>query len=60
VLIAHYRQDLDRTRIDAVLQSQGLGERERAEDLSPTVLVGLCNAMFETIQHSRGTETPSA
>jgi 16S rRNA (adenine1518-N6/adenine1519-N6)-dimethyltransferase len=60
VLIAVYRKQLDRTRIDAVLRSQGLGERARAEDLSPAILVGLCNAMFETIQHSRGTETPSA
>jgi 16S rRNA (adenine1518-N6/adenine1519-N6)-dimethyltransferase len=60
VLIAHYRQDLDRPRIDAVLKSQGLGERARAEDLSPTILVGLSNAMFETIQQTRGQQSPSA
>ena len=56
VLGAVYRKDLDRTQIDAVLRSQDLGERVRAEDLSPAILVGLCNAIFETIQRFRGTE----
>lgn len=56
VLGAVYRKDLDRTQIDAVLQSQDLGERARAEDLSPAILVGLCNAILETIQRFRGTE----
>ncbi|HUE15253.1 MAG TPA: 16S rRNA (adenine(1518)-N(6)/adenine(1519)-N(6))-dimethyltransferase RsmA [Planctomycetaceae bacterium] len=56
VLVPLYRNDLDRTQIDAVLRAQELGERVRAEDLSPAILVGLANAIFETIQQTRGAE----
>jgi 16S rRNA (adenine1518-N6/adenine1519-N6)-dimethyltransferase len=54
VLIGLYRKELDRTQIDSVLQAQRLGEPTRAEDLAPAVLVGLGNAIFETIQPNRG------
>jgi 16S rRNA (adenine1518-N6/adenine1519-N6)-dimethyltransferase len=56
VLVGLYRNDLDRPLIDAVLQSQHLGERTRAEDLPAPVLVNLSNAFFETIQQTRGAE----
>jgi 16S rRNA (adenine1518-N6/adenine1519-N6)-dimethyltransferase len=55
VLVPLYRNDLDRMQIDGVLQSQNLGERARAEDLAPAILVNLSNAFYESIQQSRGT-----
>lgn len=59
VLTGLYRNELDRTRIDAVLQSQDLAERTRAEDLAPAVLVRLGNALFETIAQSRSKDSNS-
>jgi len=56
VLVSYYRNELDRTQIDGVLKSQNLGERARAEELSPTVLVNLANALLEIIQQTRGAE----
>jgi 16S rRNA (adenine1518-N6/adenine1519-N6)-dimethyltransferase len=54
VLISHFKNELDRPQIDAILESQQLGERTRAEDLPPPILVQLANATFDTIQHTRG------
>lgn len=59
VLVAVYRNDLDRAQIDEILDSQNLAERTRAEDLAPPVLVELANATFETIQRTRGAERSS-
>ena len=56
VLVSYYRNELDRTQIDGVLKSQNLGERARAEELSPPVLVNLANALLEIIQQTRGAE----
>jgi 16S rRNA (adenine1518-N6/adenine1519-N6)-dimethyltransferase len=56
VLVSYYRNELDRTQIDGVLKSQNLGERTRAEELSPAVLVNLANALLEVIQQTRGAE----
>jgi 16S rRNA (adenine1518-N6/adenine1519-N6)-dimethyltransferase len=56
VLVSQYKGELDRPSIGAILESQQLGERTRAEDLAPSVLVGLANALFETIQQTRGAE----
>ncbi len=56
VLVSYYRDELDRTQIDGVLKSQNLGERARAEELSPAVLVNLANALLEVIQQTRGAE----
>jgi 16S rRNA (adenine1518-N6/adenine1519-N6)-dimethyltransferase len=56
VVVSYYRNELDRTQIDGVLKSQNLGERTRAEELSPAVLVHLANALSEMIQQTRGAE----
>jgi hypothetical protein len=56
VLVSYYRNELDRAQIDSVLKSQNLGERARAEELSPAVLVNLANTLFELIQQTRGAE----
>jgi 16S rRNA (adenine1518-N6/adenine1519-N6)-dimethyltransferase len=56
VLVSHFKSQLDRPQIDAILESQQLGERTRAEDLAPPLLVELANATFETIQRTRGAE----
>jgi 16S rRNA (adenine1518-N6/adenine1519-N6)-dimethyltransferase len=56
VLVFQFKSQLGRPEIDAVLASQQLGERTRAEELAPPILVDLSNAIFERIQHTRGAE----
>jgi 16S rRNA (adenine1518-N6/adenine1519-N6)-dimethyltransferase len=56
VLVSTFKNELDRTQIDAVLHSQQLAERTRAEELAPPMLVDLANAFFETVQQTRGAE----
>ena len=54
VLVAFCGKDLDRAGVDAALEREHLGGRVRAEDLSPAVLVGLSNVIFELIERSGG------
>jgi 16S rRNA (adenine1518-N6/adenine1519-N6)-dimethyltransferase len=56
VLVSQFKNELNRSQIDAVLEAQQLGERVRAEELAPPILVELANALFARIQQTRGAE----
>jgi 16S rRNA (adenine1518-N6/adenine1519-N6)-dimethyltransferase len=60
VLVSQFKPELDRSGIDAVLESQQLDERARAEEFAPPVLVELANALWTRIQQTRGAEPESA
>lgn len=57
VLVGMYRKQLQKPEIDAILESTGLADSPRAEELAPEVLVKLANAAWtaiavgETISH---------
>jgi 16S rRNA (adenine1518-N6/adenine1519-N6)-dimethyltransferase len=53
VLNVMYRDVLSSGRTTEILQSQGLSESARGEELTPTVLVNLANLIFDSTQNAK-------
>lgn len=50
VLVGMYRKQIEKSTIDNILKSMNFRETTRAEELTPEILLSLCNAIWRAIQ----------